>query len=262
MVNNPPTLDQCIALFPRLESLGLHFNASQVSPDFSTVATSLREHEQQHGKQHPLRDLRITGIFPCLRKVLLEALMLGPSTLESLAITKLAFHHTAAASKPAPVFSTDLLTAPWCCLHSLTNLDINTIRFPGPASTMQFFTRLQDFNRLRALSLSLCHLRDLITDMVGQPDSTLVDFSRPNRNALQLTTLGLCYPRIRSLKLTPLPSTPASIQTTAGESAISIPEIRLLVDTAISLTYLNITDTKWGNAEYQDNAFPSKVYIN
>lgn len=181
-----PTIATLITLFPRLESVTFVRQLFSKDPDLSTLAASLRKHHQQYGTPHPFKALEITGLVRHQFPIIMDVLTL-PVAMESVKLGNIIrYSRFLQDTAPAPMTITQTQLPPasgssvttmwslsstntkttitrWPSQDSLTTLDISSIVFPDHESTFQFFTRLQDFSRLRTLHLWLFHLRDIIS---------------------------------------------------------------------------------------------------
>lgn len=173
--NALPALTTVFTDFPQLESLELinfHFGKD---PDLAALSLHLRQLEKQHDENmHPLKRLHFTGAIEHPVKVLLDALSLESSSIESLTVGKTTTQfrpdstsHTATTTATsAPTLD---LTAPWTCLSNLAHLDIAKVPFPDNISLHQFFAQLERSNCLRSLGVAPSHLRDLyVNSMSGE----------------------------------------------------------------------------------------------
>ncbi|KAF9121015.1 hypothetical protein BGW39_010912 [Mortierella sp. 14UC] len=188
----PPTLSECILLFPRLESICIH---DWRDLDFSTLDTALLEHgEQQRTEEgrghHPLKNVCLRGDSGSPLTTLLDLMKHGPSGLENVVI-RMRTIYCDYGRRYRLVHYPDLKTAPWRCLHSLVNLEMATMRFVDSRQTREFFTRVQEFTALRSLRISLYHILDLAeeADMNLGPEESF--------------GLGVCFPTVRRLQVEP-----------------------------------------------------------
>ncbi|KAF9090655.1 hypothetical protein BGX23_005828 [Mortierella sp. AD031] len=115
-------------------------------PDLMTLVPVLKHHEEQHGQQHPLSSLHITGCVerPC--KMLMDALAQFPVEFESLALglTWDCRMDERNGSRLVPEDSStfDFIAALTLSKDSLVNLDVSCVDFSDKDSALQFFTRL------------------------------------------------------------------------------------------------------------------------
>ncbi|KAF8925286.1 hypothetical protein BGZ47_003383, partial [Haplosporangium gracile] len=81
-----PEVADFVSWFPQLQSLHLsNFHFSQ-DPDLTRLHTALEQHEESHGKRHPLKFLYLSGMFSLLLKVLLDFMAVGTSAIETFTI--------------------------------------------------------------------------------------------------------------------------------------------------------------------------------
>ncbi|KAK3837572.1 MAG: hypothetical protein J3R72DRAFT_449523 [Linnemannia gamsii] len=199
----PPTLSECILLFPRLESICIHDDMFVRDLDFSTLDAALIEHEEQQQRtengrrHHPLKNVCMRGVSANPLTSLLDLLKRGPPRLESVVIRMLT-HNCQFGRQTPPVCYPDLATAPWHCLHSLVNLEMATIRFADSLQTLEFFLRLQELAGLLSLRISLYHILSLFERAERNP-------SRTCRSIIfgEIENLGLCLPTLRRLQVEP-----------------------------------------------------------
>lgn len=186
-----PDLATIVTDFPRLESLELIDFYFDKDPDLA--ALGLRLHElvkHEDGWIHPLKRLVFTGAIEHPVKVLLDALLLGSSSIEALTVGKTSSplfrpgSTTLVASTPTYDFIT-----PWPCLTTLAHLDIAKVFFPDKVSLHQFFGQLERSNCLRTLGLAPLHLRELYVDSTGQTKSSNIDQRTPPTLSIILPTV-------------------------------------------------------------------------
>ncbi|KAF9107832.1 hypothetical protein BGX29_004671 [Mortierella sp. GBA35] len=223
-------------------------------PDLSTLETCLRQHEEQHGSRHLLKSLSIKKIMGQPFNALMDVLTACPVEFESLTLGRgyggVKVEDRDHLPPPSEAMMSFNLTLPIRCQHTLDRLEIFRVGFPSKVLTIQFFTRLQDFTRLRCLQLSLRHLRDLISD-VSDPPSPLSDggghddrsifkigqvgaASSSKKDEQRQPSLNICFPTVRVLKVMLVWEWPEWKQ----EPVIEVYEARLAVAASPSLREL------------------------
>ncbi|KAF9106534.1 hypothetical protein BGX29_009175 [Mortierella sp. GBA35] len=180
--------------------------------DLSALPSCLRQHEDEHREPQSLKSLRFT--LDRSFKVLLDALVLGPSILETLTVgnseVRSPIHGTFLMTEPIPSVSIDTastydLTKPWPCRNSLFHLDFSLVVFLDRATTVNVFDRLQDLVHLWALHISLCHLKDLVLHErehdIANGSTYQQGHADGNASGFLVQGTGLVYLSLRSLRV-------------------------------------------------------------
>ncbi|KAF9926295.1 hypothetical protein FBU30_004103 [Linnemannia zychae] len=215
-----PTISDFVSLFPRLQTLELQSQQFDSDPDLSTLSSVLRQHEVKYSVPHPLKSLSIIGTLKQPAIVLVHALTHCNTSLESLTVTNLQDDQSIMTacmpiSSPEPQGSIPHFDSTVCipCQGILRNLCISEVNFRSHAQTIQFFTRLQGFNRLATLHISLIHLRSLIISPLPLPEFITVGGARSAQKTIikqgmvgrgpdgQLT-FNYSFPSVHVLKVT------------------------------------------------------------
>ncbi|KAG0260063.1 hypothetical protein BG011_002172, partial [Mortierella polycephala] len=155
-VRHLPSLQDIMALFPRLESATMSALAFHRDPDLSDLATTIQNLENQQGSIHPLKHIHISGSIHRPLKVLLDIVTQSP-TVESLTV---GFTMNAIRPLGHGVDVPYELHERWRCQDTLTYLDLTSVSFADRTSFSKFFGHVQRLSRLKSLSLSITHVRE------------------------------------------------------------------------------------------------------
>ncbi|KAG0305862.1 hypothetical protein BGZ97_000942, partial [Linnemannia gamsii] len=169
---SPQTISDFLSLYPCLHTLSLYFQVTASDHGMSNIGPTLQQHQEKYGSKHPLRCLHLNGSVYKPFETLVTALTLCSIEFESLMLNSIFGNVPVLTIEPSEC----PLSFDWArsvrSLDTLERLSISGVGFQDKAVLVQFFTQLQVFGRLRFLSLSIVHLRQLISNPVDPAASS------------------------------------------------------------------------------------------